>query len=98
MNAYQRGQRDGLLAVAAELDRDATASHEQARWWAEKGDHARAPENCYRASEGHLMQASATANAAALCRRRAESLPDDPEDSTMNEQPTGRAAESAHGD
>lgn len=87
--AYQRGGRDALLALAAELERDA-ADNERAM-------------NRVRGTSGHAADSAIThygynavvlGSAALRARRRAEALPEDPEitetgnETTTNQEPT----------
>jgi len=77
MNAYQRGNRDACLAVAARLTEAANAEDKAAARFgllplvgssAERGQHA------------HWQRANALLDAAERVRRMAEAMPEDPEE------------------
>lgn len=80
MTPYQRGQRDGLLAVAAELDGRRANAESAATRYQRMSDAVRRGFDSFGPAASHSRgEASALRDAASLCRRRAESLPDDPE-------------------
>lgn len=75
---YQRGNRDGLLNLAAEIERLAALCDESAEAFRARADRGCASakmlyEHDIRAAEGYRK-------VAALARRRAEALPEDPEE------------------
>jgi len=85
MTPYQRGNRDGLLAVAKELDTRA-AGH---RAYADKiGPMVPLGTVRWTLRNLSLHWESALRESAALCRLKAEALPDDPE-----EKPTPRSCD-----
>lgn len=78
MTPYQRGSRDALLALAAELERAAIAEME--RYPVAPGEVANTLRTTVAAHFHH--QAKGKRDAAAIARRRAEALPHDPEETT----------------
>ncbi len=71
-DTYQRGNRDGLLSFAAECDARAESEKQQAE---KLRRHRTLGE---RLATNRLYAAEAWHEAAALARRRAEALPEDP--------------------
>ncbi len=79
MTAYQRGHRDALLALAAELETSAVA--EMARYPVKPGEVANTLRSTVAAHFHH--QAKGKQDAAAIARRRSEALPHDPEEEPL---------------
>lgn len=75
MTAYQRGNRDGLLAFATWCDAQAEAAREQEAWWSTKYGLS-----AQRTVDVESGRASAFAEAAQQARKAAEALPEDPEE------------------
>jgi len=73
MTPYQRGNRDGLLSLAIDLERLAQAEREEA---ARLSRHRTMGE---RLATNRHFAADALDRAARVARTRAEALPDDPE-------------------
>lgn len=76
MTPYQRGARDALLALAAELEQDASA--EEAAHVL--GDDYRVGSAHHQAVIASRWRSQTLREAAVLARRRAEALPHDPEE------------------
>lgn len=75
LTPYQRGGRDALLAVAAELDVMASRAAADADKWRGSA-HSLAQRLLEIAAAGRETAMAC----AALCRRRAEALPEEPEE------------------
>ena len=76
MTAYQRGHRDALLALAAELE--ASAAAEMARYPVKPGEVANTLRSTVATHFHH--QAKGKRDAATIARRRSEALPHDPDE------------------
>jgi hypothetical protein len=89
VNTYQRGNRDGLLNVALEMD--AAAALEQAEVDRYSNPSAN-PATVARVRHGCLIRRETWRAAAALVRRRAEAMPEDPEATPAIPAPTREEA------
>ena len=80
MNAYQRGNRDGLLSFAVTLDELAAMWQEDAKKLDTNVKKLSAPTEIQKMTVSNaLFRAAAYREAASRARRAAESLPYDPE-------------------
>jgi hypothetical protein len=74
MDTYQRGNRDGLLAFAAECDEEAARQEAEGRKWETSRHNAG-----LRTAEMYYARSGVLSAVARTARRRAEALPLDPE-------------------
>jgi hypothetical protein len=77
LTRYQRGNRDGLTSLAAELDLLVLSVEAEIQWWEDSKPRRASIEDTIGRLASHSYQLQKIAK---LARRRSEALPEDPED------------------